>query len=113
MATSRNDGATKVSPGPAAVYEMVHLIPPGFVTSYGALGQALKNPVSGLVVGNWMSKCPEGVPWWRVVAKDGRLVVFKKDASVAMLQRKLLEDEGVGFDGDGRAIITGKFWEPC
>ncbi|MEQ1932644.1 MAG: MGMT family protein [Fimbriimonadaceae bacterium] len=100
-----------MSPGPAAVYEMVRLIPHGFVTSYGALGQALKNPVSGLVVGNWMSKCPEDIPWWRVIAKDGRLVVFKKDASVAMLQRKLLEDEGFAFDEEGRVVTTGRFWE--
>lgn len=101
-----------MSPGPAAVYEMVRAVPHGFVTSYGALGQALTNPVSGLVVGNWMSKCPEDVPWWRVIAKDGRLVIFKKDAAVAMLQRKMLADEGVKFDDQERAIMNGRYWEP-
>jgi len=86
--------------GPEAVYEMVRAIPSGRVTSYGALGLALQNRVSGLVVGNWMSRCPDDIPWWRVVAKDGRLVVFKKDVSYAVTQRNLLEAEGVDFEDD-------------
>jgi methylated-DNA-protein-cysteine methyltransferase-like protein len=89
-----------VRTGPEAVYEMVRAIPSGRVTSYGALGLALQNRVSGLVVGNWMSRCPDDIPWWRVVAKDGRLVVFKKDVSYAITQRNLLESEGVTFEDD-------------
>lgn len=97
--------------GPEAVYSLVREIPPGRVTSYGALGQALDNRVSGLVVGNWMSRCPGDVPWWRVVAKDGRLVVFKRDVSFAVTQRNLLESEGVRFEGD-KVRIADVYWEP-
>lgn len=97
--------------GPEAVYDMVRAIPPGHVTSYGALGWALENRVSGLVVGSWMSRCPDDVPWWRVCAKDGRLVVFKRDASFAITQRNLLEAEGVAFEGD-KVRLAGIYWEP-
>lgn len=97
--------------GPEAVYEMVRHVPVGRVTSYGALGLALDNRISGLVVGNWMSKCPGDIPWWRVVAKDGRLVVFKRDVSFAVTQRNLLEAEGVPFDGD-RVRVAECYWEP-
>jgi methylated-DNA-protein-cysteine methyltransferase-like protein len=90
---------------------MVREVPSGRVTSYGALGQALHNPVSGLVVGNWMSRCPDDIPWWRVVAKDGRLVVFKKDISFAVTQRHLLESEGVPFDED-KVRIAEVYWLP-
>lgn len=97
--------------GPEAVYEMVRAIPSGRVTSYGALGLALQNRVSGLVVGNWMSRCPDDIPWWRVVAKDGRLVVFKKDVSYAITQRNLLESEGVTFEDD-KVKINEFYVEP-
>jgi alkylated DNA nucleotide flippase Atl1 len=59
-----------------------------------------------------MSRCPGDVPWWRVIAKDGRIVIFKKDAAAAMLQRKLLEDEGLEFDDEGKAVMKGRYWEP-
>ncbi|MEQ1823396.1 MAG: MGMT family protein [Fimbriimonadaceae bacterium] len=101
-----------INGGPETVYEMVRAIPEGRVTSYGALGQALKNPVSGLVVGNWMSRCPDDVPWWRVIAKDGRIVIFKKDAAAALVQRKMLEDEGIEFGPDEKVKVEGRIWDP-
>lgn len=97
--------------GPEAVYQMVREIPRGRVTSYGALGLALENRVSGLVVGNWMSRCPDDTPWWRVVAKDGRLVVFKRDVAFAMTQMNLLMDEGVPFVGE-KVKVDEVYWEP-
>jgi methylated-DNA-protein-cysteine methyltransferase related protein len=97
--------------GPEAVYAMVRDIPSGKVTSYGALGLALDHRVSGLVVGNWMSRCPGDLPWWRVTAKDGRLVVFKRDVSFAVTQRNLLEEEGVLFEGD-KVKVADHYWEP-
>lgn len=90
---------------------MVRQVPKGKVTCYGALGLALENRVSGLVVGNWMSRCPDDISWWRVVAKDGRLVVLKKDISYAITQRNLLEAEGVPFDGD-KVRVADVYWEP-
>ena len=75
--------------------------------SYGALGQALVPPVSGLIVGHWMAGCGEDVPWWRVVGAKGNLPVFKRDASFAIAQEDRLREEGVEFvDG----LITGSFF---
>ena len=37
------------------LWELVQSIPVGKVCGYGDLGQALQNPVSGLLIGRWMS----------------------------------------------------------
>lgn len=74
-------------------------VPHGRVTNYGALGQALSRPVSGVVVGRWLNAVPEDVPWWRVVGRDGRLPIWKKDPSLEDLQLSRLQEEGVGIEG--------------
>ena len=77
--------------------EGVRAIPSGRVTNYGALGRALSRPVSGVIVGRWLSATPEDVPWWRVVGRDGRLPIWKKDPSLEALQAARLAEEGVGM----------------
>lgn len=94
-----------------ALWTLVRSIPFGQVASYGQLGRLLPNPVSGLVVGRWMARAPEDVPWWRVVAADGRLPVGKRDPSLLLRQRRLLQEEGVGFEDDAVAIGRHR-WEP-
>jgi methylated-DNA-protein-cysteine methyltransferase-like protein len=79
------------------LFERVRAIPRGRVANYGALGQALSRPVSGVVVGGWLLTVPEGVPWWRVVGRDGRLPIWKRDPSMESLQAARLEEEGVGI----------------
>lgn len=75
--------------------DRVRAIPHGRVTNYGALGASLSRPVSGVVVGRWLNSIPEDVPWWRVVGRDGRLPIWKKDPSLEDLQFARLEEEGV------------------
>lgn len=75
--------------------ERVRAVPRGRVTNYGALGRALSRPVSGVVVGGWLNHVPEDVPWWRVVGRDGRLPIWKKDPSLEDLQATRLAEEGV------------------
>lgn len=82
------------------LWKVVRTIPRGSCASYGDVGRALPNPTSGYQVGRWMASCPEGVPWWRVVSKEGRLPVGKKDPASAMEQKGLLEAEGVSFVED-------------
>ncbi len=77
---------------------LVRTIPYGRVTNYGALGQALSRSVSGVVVGRWLNAVPEDVPWWRVVGRDGRLPIWKKDPSLEDLQLTRLQEEGVGIE---------------
>jgi methylated-DNA-protein-cysteine methyltransferase-like protein len=77
------------------LWTLVRKIPRGRVAAYGALGRALDNPISGFLVGRAMAHCPDGVPWWRVVAKDGRLPIDKVDPRLGSVQRQKLESEGV------------------
>lgn len=84
------------------LWEVVSTIPEGVVVSYGAIGRALSNPVSGLLVGRWMFQTPpgSGIPWWRVVGSKGDLLIARRDVRLADEQRQKLEAEGVEFDDD-------------
>jgi|SRR5579862_34243 len=93
------------------LYDLVRSIPAGKVAAYGMLGSALRNRVSGIVVGRWMAQCPDGVPWWRVVAKNGALPIEKRSPYLGADQRKLLESEGVRFVGE-RVNVAAHAWEP-
>lgn len=93
------------------LWTMVAQIPFGRITSYGALGRALSRPVSGLIVGKWMAECPASLPWWRVVAADGRLVVAKRHPALGQEQRDALVAEGVPFVED-RVKVEACYWEP-
>ena len=94
------------------LWELVQSIPVGKVCGYGDLGQALQNPVSGLLIGRWMSVAPDGVPWWRVVAADGRLPIWKKDPNLETFQHDQLAEEGVEFELDGRVRMDQYRWFP-
>lgn len=86
------------------LWDVVRRIPRGRVASYGAVGQALPTPASGYMVGRWMASCPPDVPWWRVVAKDGRLPVNKRSPELAHEQRERLIAEGVPMLAEGVAL---------
>lgn len=79
------------------LWVVVASIPPGRVASYGDVGRALSRPATGYQVGRWMAHCPAWVPWWRVVGKDGRLPVWKRDPALAVEQRRRLIEEGVSL----------------
>jgi alkylated DNA nucleotide flippase Atl1 len=93
------------------LFRLVKQIPERRLTHYGALGKALPNPVSGLIVGRWMSQCPLDLPWWRVVAKDGRLVIGKRSPELLGVQSQLLESEGHVVH-DYRVQPPLDFWLP-
>ena len=77
--------------------DLVRAIPRGRVTNYGALGRALMRPVSGVIVGRWLQTTPDDVPWWRVVGRDGRLPIWKRDPGLESLQAARLREEGVAI----------------
>lgn len=93
------------------LFEVVKKIPKGRCAGYGALGRYLENPVSGFIVGKWMAAAPDGVPWWRVVAKDGSLVIARRDPEMGIRQRKLLQKEKVTFVDD-RVDMEAVRWDP-
>jgi len=84
------------------VYEVVKSIPYGTVISYGQIARILGNPRAAREVGWAMRRCPEGLPWQRVVKIDGTIA----GGEHADIRRKRLEDEGVIFLADGRVNMT-------
>lgn len=94
------------------VYDLVRQIPAGRVMSYGQVGDTVVPPLSARVVGRIMYHASEDVPWWRVVGKDGDLLIIKRDPQMARLQRHLLAQEGVVFHEDGRVNMDICRWQP-
>jgi methylated-DNA-protein-cysteine methyltransferase-like protein len=77
------------------LWSLIRSIPSGRVSSYGTVGQHLKHPTTGRIVGRWLTNCPENVPWWRVVGFNGRLPIAKQGIGLENLQADLLTKEGV------------------
>lgn len=84
------------------VYRLVRQVPPGRVTSYGAIAAMLGHPRAARTVGWALHGLPEDsdVPWHRVINSRGRISTSCQEHS-ADLQRALLEDEGVQFNEQG------------
>ena len=79
------------------VYRLVQQIPPGYVSSYGQVGR--QAGCTARTVGFALAALPVGndVPWQRVVNSQGR-VSMRADGGGNVLQRDLLETEGICFD---------------
>ena len=91
------------------VYNVVARIPSGKVVSYGQIAWMLGEPRSARKVGWAMSRCPEELPWQRVVMADGSVAggVF------ASQRREMLEAEGIAFLPDGRVDMRLCRWQEC
>jgi len=94
------------------VFELVRRIPPGKVMTYGQISAALRSRLSPRAVGWIMHRCPEDVPWQRVVNASGgcstdRLPDFPKG-----LQRAMLQEEGVDFRANGTLDLEEYRWLP-
>jgi methylated-DNA-protein-cysteine methyltransferase-like protein len=92
------------------VYRLIKRIPRGRVTTYGELAKALRLPGGARAAGYAVAATPKGrgIPWHRVIGAGGRVRVPEPYAS---LQRKLLESEGVEFDG-GTIDMKQFGWSP-
>lgn len=95
------------------VFQAVRRIPRGKVLAYGQVAELVSGvALSGYEVGRIMSSATPDVPWQRVVARDGSLVISKRNPSLAREQRRLLELEGVTFDSAGRVRMDLHTWVP-
>jgi methylated-DNA-protein-cysteine methyltransferase related protein len=83
------------------VYRIVQKIPPGKVLTYGQIATMLGAPYMARQVGWAMHGCPKGLPWQRVVGAGGRILINSLSLGGGpLLQRRLLELEGVRFLGN-------------
>ena len=89
-----------------SVYQIVAQIPRGRVTSYGQIARMLGNPGAARQVGWAMRRCPDDLPWQRVVCADGTIA----GGGWADIRRALLEEEGVPFLPDGRVDMKRCAW---
>ena len=88
------------------VYAIVVQIPAGQTLSYGEIARMLGRPRAARMVGWAMRRCPEQLPWHRVVKADGSIA----DGGEAGLRRALLAREGIPFLPDGRVDLGRCLW---
>lgn len=94
------------------VHHVVRCIPQGRVATYGQIARMLGSPRSARTVGWALRAVPEGesIPWQRVVNGRGE-VSFSQGSEGALVQRALLEEEGILFDAQGRIDLKVYGWE--
>jgi methylated-DNA-protein-cysteine methyltransferase-like protein len=92
------------------VYQLVQQIPRGRVVTYGALAKALRLPGGARTAGRAMASTPSGrgIPWHRVVGERGKILIRGPHA---LLQKKLLESEGVKLI-ESRVQLSLHAWKP-
>jgi len=102
-----------VSPFTRAVHEAVRRIPPGRVTSYGAVAALAGQPRAARAVGAVLNALTPDreVPWWRVVNRNGVLSI-PAELGLRALQHRLLEEEGVSFHSSGAVDLNRHAWDP-
>ncbi len=91
----------------AKVYRVVARIPRGRVASYGQIAWMVGAPRSARQVGWAMRRCPDELPWQRVVKADGTLA----GGAYLPMRRAMLEAENVPFLPDGRVDLASCRWE--
>jgi methylated-DNA-protein-cysteine methyltransferase-like protein len=91
------------------VYRLVRRVPRGTVVTYGQIAVMLGAPRSARAVGGAMGRCPDDVPWHRVVNAQGGISRRRRLGSV-LTQRIRLEQEGVRLRR-GRVVLTRFRWE--
>jgi methylated-DNA-protein-cysteine methyltransferase-like protein len=57
-----------------------------------------------------MARCPEGIPWHRVINSQGK--ISEREEGAVRRQREKLEAEGVAFDAHGRVDMKTFQWRP-
>lgn len=95
------------------VYNVVRQIPAGKVVTYGQVAALLGQPRAARAVGYALRFLPPGteVPWHRVMNHQGQ-ISWRYPVDSPLLQRLLLEEEGVLFDAAGRVNLSAYRWHP-
>jgi methylated-DNA-protein-cysteine methyltransferase-like protein len=93
------------------VYQIVQLIPPGRVATYGQVARLLGMVRGARTVGWALRSLPEDrdIPWQRVINARGT-ISFGPNSPGAAIQRALLEGEGVVFDEQGGVDLKVYGW---
>lgn len=98
MLSSTQEPPQRASDLYECIYGCVCAVPPGCVTSYGAVGQIIgcSARVVGYALHHLRHVARADVPWQRIINARGMISTHGNE------QRRLLEAEGVVFDAQGR-----------
>lgn len=83
----------------AAVLDTIGMLEPGEIVTYGEVAAEVGKPGAARAVGSTLRRHGSSVPWWRVVAANGRLVPGGEHR-----QTKKLRAEGVEVR-NGRVVM--------
>lgn len=87
------------------ILDVIRLLQPGEVTTYGDVAEVAGYPRQSRLVGRLLAVTDEELPWWRVVNSIGRLVPGNEREQAALLRA-----EGVTVaDGRVRSAPVGRF----
>jgi len=93
------------------VFRIVRRIPRGRVMTYGQIAYMLGEGYTPRTVGFVMHGADDRTPWHRVINSQGRCstmgIVLPPDK-----QQRMLENEGVTFDKNGRCDLEKLIWKP-
>jgi len=93
------------------IYRLVAQIPPGRVATYGQIARIVGG-CTARMVGYAMAGLPsyrEDVPWQRVINRMGKISPHGQGFG-SLVQRQLLEQEGVQFDAQDRIDLDRYGW---
>ena len=104
------DDGPAVPPVYARVRELVRQIPHGQVATYGQIAHIVGNCTPRMVGYCMASLDPDsGVPWHRVINAQGKISP-RGVGFGALLQRELLEAEGIEFSDAARVSLRKFGW---
>ncbi len=94
------------------IYTVTEQIPPGRVATYGQIAAIVGRGCTARQVGYAMAALKaedRSIPWQRVINSQGRISL--RPGQGAILQRQLLQAEGVEFDAAGSVDFNRFGWE--
>jgi methylated-DNA-protein-cysteine methyltransferase related protein len=103
------------SPRYARIYEIVRRIPRGRVSTYGDVAVLADLPGNARQVGYALHALLEhsSVPWHRVINAGGGISLGRRIPGGGLVQRMILEAEGISFDAAGRVDLRRFRWIPA
>lgn len=95
-----------------AICAVVRRIPRGWVATYGQVATMAGMPRRARLVGRVLQHLDSktNVPWHRVVNAKGEVSFSLSRNGGDILQRRLLEKEGLEFDNNGRLDLERSRW---
>lgn len=96
------------------IFAVVRRIPRGRVLTYGDVAALAGMPEHARLVGYALHALPEhsAVPWHRVINHRGGISTGRAWPGGELVQRSLLEAEGLQFDANGRTSLKRYRWTP-